>query len=132
MPVPLMQVSLFQLFDGSNFKFDIPPYQRSYSWRTKQVYELLRDLHTAYTSKKEYFLVRCNAWQIRAAVSQAGAHGIASQPASRSARHNSVWQSDAAGLRYCSANAEAAASSSTPMMRDTTAHICPTSAQHPT
>jgi hypothetical protein len=31
------QVSLFELFDGENFKFDIPEYQRPYSWRVKQV-----------------------------------------------------------------------------------------------
>lgn len=31
------QVSLFQLFDGNDFMFDIPAYQRPYSWRNKQV-----------------------------------------------------------------------------------------------
>lgn len=31
------QVSLFELFDGDYFKFDIPEYQRPYSWRVKQV-----------------------------------------------------------------------------------------------
>lgn len=31
------QVSLFQLFDGNDFTFDIPAYQRPYSWRNKQV-----------------------------------------------------------------------------------------------
>jgi hypothetical protein len=37
-----MQVSLFQLFDSSDYKFDIPTYQRPYAWRTKQIYELLQ------------------------------------------------------------------------------------------
>ncbi len=31
------QVSLFELFTGTAFKFDIPDYQRPYSWRPKQV-----------------------------------------------------------------------------------------------
>jgi hypothetical protein len=30
------QVSLFELFSGAAFKFDIPDYQRPYSWRPKQ------------------------------------------------------------------------------------------------
>jgi len=35
------QVSLFELFTGTAFKFDIPDYQRPYSWRPKQVWSLL-------------------------------------------------------------------------------------------
>jgi hypothetical protein len=35
------QVSLYQLFDGQEFRFDIPAYQRPYSWTVKQVAELL-------------------------------------------------------------------------------------------
>lgn len=35
-------MSLFQLFDSSEFVFDVPPYQRPYAWRTKQIYELLQ------------------------------------------------------------------------------------------
>lgn len=31
------QVSLLELFSGSAFKFDVPDYQRPYSWRHKQV-----------------------------------------------------------------------------------------------
>ncbi|KXZ54535.1 hypothetical protein GPECTOR_4g600 [Gonium pectorale] len=50
------QVSLYQLFDSSDFKFDIPPYQRPYAWRTKQVYELLQDFLRAYDARQEYFL----------------------------------------------------------------------------
>ena len=30
-------MSLYQLFDSEEFKFDVPVYQRPYSWRTKQV-----------------------------------------------------------------------------------------------
>ena len=30
--------------------------QRPYSWRTKQVYELIQDLVTAYRAGQEYFL----------------------------------------------------------------------------
>jgi len=33
------QVSLFQLFDGNEYIFDIPSYQRPYAWRQKQVRE---------------------------------------------------------------------------------------------
>ncbi|GIL83097.1 hypothetical protein Vretimale_11387 [Volvox reticuliferus] len=50
------QVSLFQLFDSSEYKFDIPTYQRPYAWRTKQIYELLQDFVKAYESRQEYFL----------------------------------------------------------------------------
>ncbi|EFJ52238.1 hypothetical protein VOLCADRAFT_103240 [Volvox carteri f. nagariensis] len=50
------QVSLFQLFDSSDYKFDIPTYQRPYAWRTKQIYELLQDFKKAYDSRQEYFL----------------------------------------------------------------------------
>lgn len=31
------QVSLYELFDGSNFQLDIPSYQRPFAWRAKQV-----------------------------------------------------------------------------------------------
>jgi hypothetical protein len=31
------QLSLFEIFDGDTFKFDIPDYQRPYQWRSKQV-----------------------------------------------------------------------------------------------
>ncbi len=31
------QLSLFELFDGDTWKFDIPNYQRPYQWRSKQV-----------------------------------------------------------------------------------------------
>lgn len=30
-------MSLFELFSGDTWKFDIPDYQRPYSWRPKQV-----------------------------------------------------------------------------------------------
>eukprot|EP00198_Chlamydomonas_reinhardtii_P001898 XP_001691234.1 predicted protein [Chlamydomonas reinhardtii] len=50
------RVSLFQLFDSSEFVFDVPPYQRPYAWRTKQIYELLQDFVRAYESRQEYFL----------------------------------------------------------------------------
>ncbi|MEW5317537.1 MAG: hypothetical protein WDW38_008825 [Sanguina aurantia] len=50
------QVSVYQLFDNDDFKFDIPLYQRPYSWRTKHVWELMQDLLTAYNAKTEYFL----------------------------------------------------------------------------
>ncbi|GFR49038.1 hypothetical protein Agub_g11062, partial [Astrephomene gubernaculifera] len=50
------QVSLFQLFDSSDFRFDIPPYQRPYAWRNKQMYELLQDFLRAYQNRQEYFL----------------------------------------------------------------------------
>jgi hypothetical protein len=36
------QVSLYQLVDGQEYKFDIPSYQRPYSWRHKQVLEMLQ------------------------------------------------------------------------------------------
>jgi hypothetical protein len=45
-PAKCPQVALFTLFDGTSYAFDIPPYQRSYSWRSKQVYELLRGRST--------------------------------------------------------------------------------------
>lgn len=41
-PMLLPQVSLLQLFDSSDYKFDIPTYQRPYAWRTKQIYELIQ------------------------------------------------------------------------------------------
>ncbi|PNH11515.1 hypothetical protein TSOC_001609 [Tetrabaena socialis] len=50
------QVSLYQLFDSSDFKFDIPTYQRPYAWRSKQIFELLQDFVKAYQSRQEYFL----------------------------------------------------------------------------
>ncbi|GLC33427.1 hypothetical protein PLESTM_000070100 [Pleodorina starrii] len=50
------QVSLSQLFDSSDYKFDVPTYQRPYAWRTKQIYELLQDFVKAYESRQEYFL----------------------------------------------------------------------------
>lgn len=31
------QLSLFELFDGDTFRFNIPDYQRPYQWRSKQV-----------------------------------------------------------------------------------------------
>ena len=76
-------MSLFELVDGDAYKFDIPDYQRPYSWRSKQVrgdhgysiklrtlhahmrrslpfslqvYELLKDLLGAYKAGQEYFL----------------------------------------------------------------------------
>ncbi|KAF8068268.1 hypothetical protein HT031_001955 [Scenedesmus sp. PABB004] len=50
------QLSLYELFDGSNFVLDVPEYQRPYAWRAKQVHELLSDLHAAYVSGQEHFL----------------------------------------------------------------------------
>jgi hypothetical protein len=50
------QVSLFELFDGEAFTFTVPVYQRPYSWRHKQVFELLHDLEAAYNGGREYFL----------------------------------------------------------------------------
>uniref|UniRef100_A0A383VA23 GmrSD restriction endonucleases N-terminal domain-containing protein n=1 Tax=Tetradesmus obliquus TaxID=3088 RepID=A0A383VA23_TETOB len=50
------QISLYELFDGSQYQLDVPEYQRPYAWRAKQVQELLADLHAAYLSGQEYFL----------------------------------------------------------------------------
>ena len=50
------QVSLFELFTGPNFLFDVPDYQRPYSWRPRQAYELLTDLQAAFAAGQEYFL----------------------------------------------------------------------------
>lgn len=36
------QVSLYNLFSGREYQFDVPHYQRPYSWRTKQVFEMLQ------------------------------------------------------------------------------------------
>jgi hypothetical protein len=30
------QVSLYELFDGSQYQLDVPEYQRPYAWRAKQ------------------------------------------------------------------------------------------------
>lgn len=38
-------LKLDQLLGSSNEQFVIPPYQRRYSWRERQVYELLEDIH---------------------------------------------------------------------------------------
>lgn len=38
---PRRQVSLFHLFDGQEYLFDVPHYQRPYSWQTKHVFEML-------------------------------------------------------------------------------------------
>lgn len=43
------QVALYQLFDNQEYKFDVPAYQRPYSWGTKQVYEMLQVKHGALT-----------------------------------------------------------------------------------
>lgn len=45
-----VQVSIYQLLDSDEMKFDIPVYQRPYSWQSKQVYEMLTDFYRAYTS----------------------------------------------------------------------------------
>jgi len=50
------QASLFELFDGEAFTFTVPVYQRPYSWKHKQVFELLHDLEAAYNGGREYFL----------------------------------------------------------------------------
>lgn len=50
------QVSIFSLFDGEEFKFDVPVYQRPYAWGTKQCYELLQDFLASYQAQSEYFL----------------------------------------------------------------------------
>ncbi|KAL6758897.1 hypothetical protein V8C86DRAFT_2584233 [Haematococcus lacustris] len=50
------QISLYQMFDAQENQFDIPSFQRPYSWRHKQVMELLQDFLTAYRNKTEYFL----------------------------------------------------------------------------
>jgi len=60
---------VYQLLDSDEFKFDIPVYQRPYSWRTKQVYELTEDFLKAYHAKQEYFL--------GAIVTTRSAHGTA-------------------------------------------------------
>ena len=39
------QVSIYQLLDSDEMKFDVPVYQRPYSWQTKQVYEMLQDFY---------------------------------------------------------------------------------------
>lgn len=38
-------LTLNQLFSGANEQFVIPPYQRRYSWRERQIYELLEDIN---------------------------------------------------------------------------------------
>ncbi|KAG1668863.1 hypothetical protein FOA52_004958 [Chlamydomonas sp. UWO 241] len=50
------QMSIYQLLDSDEMKFDIPVYQRPYSWHTKQVYEMLQDFYKAYASGQEYFI----------------------------------------------------------------------------
>lgn len=50
------QVSLYNLFDGREFAFDLPCYQRPYSWQTRHVYELLQDFVSAFHARQEYFL----------------------------------------------------------------------------
>jgi uncharacterized protein with ParB-like and HNH nuclease domain len=37
-------------------RFDIPVYQRAYSWDTKQIFDMVNDFHKAYVSRSEYFL----------------------------------------------------------------------------
>lgn len=37
-------------------RFDIPVYQRAYSWDTKQIFDMVSDFHKAYVSRSEYFL----------------------------------------------------------------------------
>ncbi|GAX73020.1 hypothetical protein CEUSTIGMA_g472.t1 [Chlamydomonas eustigma] len=50
------QMSIYQLLDSEDMKFDIPVYQRPYSWQTKQMFEMLQDFYKAYMAKQEYFL----------------------------------------------------------------------------
>ncbi|KAG2436156.1 hypothetical protein HYH02_011660 [Chlamydomonas schloesseri] len=69
------QVSLFQLFDSSEFVFDVPAYQRPYAWRTKQIYELLQDFVRAYESRQEYFLGAIVATRAAAGGPHGGATG---------------------------------------------------------
>jgi uncharacterized protein with ParB-like and HNH nuclease domain len=51
-----MQVSIYQLLDSDEMKFDVPVYQRPYSWGTKQVFEMITDFKKAYEARQEYFL----------------------------------------------------------------------------
>jgi len=42
-----MESTINKLFDSKNRKFEIPPYQRAYSWEDKQVNQFMEDLKTA-------------------------------------------------------------------------------------
>jgi uncharacterized protein with ParB-like and HNH nuclease domain len=38
-------LTLNNLFSGANEQFVIPPYQRRYSWRERQIYDLIDDIN---------------------------------------------------------------------------------------
>ena len=48
-----MESTINKLFDSKNRKFEIPSYQRAYSWDEKQINQFIEDLKTA---EKYYYL----------------------------------------------------------------------------
>ena len=48
-----MESTISKLFDSKNRKFEIPSYQRAYSWEEKQVNQFLEDLENA---ESQYYL----------------------------------------------------------------------------
>jgi uncharacterized protein with ParB-like and HNH nuclease domain len=55
MKITPTSLTIAQLFGAGNEQFVVPPYQRRYSWRQRQVYELLED--TFYIEQAEPHLL---------------------------------------------------------------------------
>lgn len=48
-----MKTSIAKLFDSKNRKFEIPSYQRAYSWEEKQITQFIEDINNA---ENQYYL----------------------------------------------------------------------------
>ena len=57
MSIPLINMSVNDLFNGNEATYEVPVYQRNYAWEKDEIAMLVQDVYDAYIAKKETYYI---------------------------------------------------------------------------